>query len=149
MAIKTKVTGLDLLLKKLDKLDKNIKEDALNKILNNLGVNFVGKIKFNFNKSKTPYASGWPSLKLGGRRLKNGKIDTSAKPLLDTGKLVNSINFNVKDNILIIGTPVFYAKYHQNGEGVAKRSFLPDQGLPKNWKEDIIIKIEKVLMDLV
>lgn len=144
-----KITGLNELINKLDKLEKNLSKEVLNNILNNIGVSLTGEIKNNFHKSVDPYGKGWDGLKLGGRYKKGIGIDKSAKPLLDTGKLVNSINFNVKQNILEIGTPLFYAEYHQNGSGVKQREFLPNGSLPDSWNKNIFIIIDKVLKDLV
>lgn len=149
---KSNVVGLDTFLRRLNKLEDNLKDEALNKILNQLGAKWTGEIKLNFTKSYDPYGKKWPSLKAGGRMIKKGKkrvLDKSAKPLLDTGRLVGSINFNVKDEKLEIGTPVFYSQFHQNGEGVPKRAFLPDRGLPQSWKNDLNLIIAKVLNNLV
>lgn len=146
--------NLKVFFNKLDKLEKSLSDNVLQDLLNNLGTKWVGNIKQNFQNSSSPYPYGakWPSLKAGGRFVKKGKksfLDKSAKPLLDTGRLVNSINYNIKDNVLEIGTPLFYAQFHQKGDGVLKRAILPDRGLPISWKNDIEKFIEKVLKNLV
>lgn len=148
MSVKFTYDGLKELEEKFNNIEKNFNEDVINNILKNVGVVLTGKIKENFYKQVNAENEKWQPLKAGGR-YKNGKFDTSAKILLDEGRLVNSINFNIKNNILEIGTPVFYAQYHQNGDGVPKRSFLPQNNLPDDWNNDIFNIIEKVLINLV
>lgn len=148
MSIKFTYDGLEQVYNTFDNLEDKLNNELINDILNQIGINLSGKIRNNFYNQVDPYNNRWAPFKKGGRVTKKG-IDTSAKLLLDTGRLVNSINYNVKNNILEIGTPVFYAQYHQLGDGVPKRSFLPDQGLPTSWNNDIINIIEKVLKNLV
>lgn len=148
MTIKFTYEGFDKIYNTFDNLEDKLNNELINDILNQVGVKLSGNIRNNFYNQVDPYNYRWAPFKHGGRVSKKG-IDTSAKLLLDTGMLVNSINYNVKNNVLEIGTPVFYAQYHQEGDGVPKRSFLPDQGLPDSWNKDIINIIEKVLNNLV
>ena len=139
-----KFSGLDNLSDKLEELYFKENKEIISTILNNLGILEVSKIRSNFTESLNPYGESWRQLKNPSK--KRGGI--SAKTLLDTGRLVGSINYNIiNNNILEIGTPVFYAQYHQTGDGVTKRSFLPEKsrGLPESWNKDITDIIEKVL----
>lgn len=148
MGIKLTYKGLDELYERFSKLEDNINDNVITESLNQIGIALSGKIRQNFYNQVNPYNEQWKPLKAGGR-FKNGAFDSSAKILLDDGRLVNSINYNVKGTLLEIGTPVFYAQYHQEGLGVPQRAFLPYNQMPEEWNASITNIIEKVLNNLV
>ena len=133
---------------KLSNIHKKVEDDSFsNPILEKLGVIFTKNIKRQFNLSEDPYYKEWkplknPSEKRGG---------STAKPLLDRGRLVNSITHNVIQNKLTVGTNVKYAEYHQNGTSrIPARPFLPDQrGMPEEYERDIELAIEAHLEQLI
>ena len=70
---------------------------------------------------------GWAPFARGGRRLKDGSIDTSAKLLQDTGRLRSSfLPFHSKRDAGI-GSDLPYAKDHDEGLGkrLPQRRLLP------------------------
>lgn len=80
-------------------------------------------VQLNF-RSEGGNVGGWEPFALGGRVTKDG-IDASAKLLQDTGRLRSSfLPFHTKNNAGVI-SDLFYAGYHQRGEGVPERRMLP------------------------
>ena len=118
------------------------------RVLNVIGQEALHRVLQGFEKSKDPYGVPWKSL-----QLRNGK------PLMDTGRLRNSINLRVVDaGHFEIATDVKYAKLHQHGGTITPkhakalsfragkkrifaksvtvpaRPFLPDgRGMPRGW----------------
>ena len=69
-----------------------------------------------FKASQDPYGKPWQRLKaatIAARR--KGKGDGQAKPLLDTGRLRNSIASQAGANSVQVGTNLAYAAIHQFG----------------------------------
>lgn len=117
--------GKKNLIKKLNEID-NIKDQK--KLLNLIGLAWVGLVKTNFKKSIDPFGSSWDGVNYIKYRGQGSKTERSSNPLLDTGRLVSSFSHNVKNGTLIVGTPVIYAKTHNEGlNGVKQRQFLPEQ----------------------
>ena len=52
-------------------------------------------------------------------------IKGSSRPLVDTGVLRASFRANVTGNTLKFGTPVEYARFNEEGDGVPQRPMLP------------------------
>ncbi|WP_052962677.1 phage virion morphogenesis protein [Pseudomonas fluorescens] len=107
--------------------------------LNQIGVRWVARIKANFRKSVDPYGGSWP-----------GISHRQGQPLIDTGRLLNSIKHQVDDLDLDLGSNLIYADNHQYGITVKRRAFFPDsRGLPKQWLEEyekiMVEQIEKAL----
>lgn len=81
-----------------------------------------------FQSSKAPDGSTWPALKRP--RPKGHNQDN--KPLIDTGKLQESVLYQGADHVegvsnlgLVIGTYVEYAGVHQNGSArIPQRKFM-------------------------
>ena len=92
---------------------------------------------------KAPDGQKWKPLKAGGRfvgRGKNRRLDTSALPLRDTGKLQRSQEISANSRRGVVRFTSGYAKYHQFGTrgGIPARPFAPRQGrLPRAWRDDI------------
>ena len=107
-----------------------------NQALNEIGLKFLNRVRQGFRTSTDPYGNQWPHLK-----------QRRGQPLLDTGTLIKSIRFDVKNNILRIGTGVQYGTYHQNGTArIPKRAFIPDErGLPDNWTAEAVAILERHL----
>ena len=71
--------------------------------------------------------SVWPPFKYGGRPIKGGGLDTSAKLLQDTGALrASHLPFSSKSDAGI-GSLLPYSKFHQEGIGVPMRRTLPER----------------------
>ena len=83
--------------------------ESISPLMRGIGASLAEEIRAGFKDSRDPYGNPWAPLKL--RR---------GKPLLDTGRLRNSINYKVTRSggtvsEVIVGTNVFYAKTHQFG----------------------------------
>lgn len=68
---------------------------------------------------------GWLPFKSGGRRLRNGEFDTSAKLLQDSGRLRASFLPFASKKDAGIGSKMDYSKAHQEGIRVPERRMLP------------------------
>lgn len=80
------------------------------KILGRIGGFMREKMVLCFRDSQDPYGNQWLPLKY-----RNGK------PLLDTGRLRNSITYKISGNSVQAGTNVDYAAVHQNGARIGSR----------------------------
>lgn len=126
--------------------------------LEGIGRSMLTNIQLGFRTSTSPYGGKWD--KPGHR---------SGKPLIDRGHLQNSISYRLVGNAVEIGTNLHYAAIHQFG-GVIKpknktrlffmlgdrkvfarqvtipaRPFLPTEGLPDSWRDDVV----EVVMDVI
>ncbi len=156
--------------------------------LEGIGGELLKNIQQGFEAGVSPYGQKWAPLK-----------HRSGKPLLDSGKLHNSISYRVVGNAVEIGTNRPYAKVHQFGAEIERaayskqirhrtdakgnllrtklfggkglifakdsharaqtrwvevgahkiaipaRPFLPTDGLPDSWRDDVI----DVVMDVI
>jgi phage virion morphogenesis protein len=88
-----------------------------------IGSGVVDDARLRFRDSKDPYGAPWQRLKastLAARR--KGSGPGQAKPLLDTGRLRNSVTYRVDGpDAVVVGTNVAYAAIHQFG-GVIQRA---------------------------
>lgn len=158
--------GLDEIYKKLQTVLQDTQTQKTGrKILQDFGVIAKSKIRENFLLSQDPYSVTWAPLKAGGRYNKTSKkIDKTAKPLLDTGRLVGSISYKTFESIkkadgyttmLLLynkgSASLNYADYHQFGTArITARPFYPtpDRGLPDSWATDINKITDKLLNKL-
>ncbi len=98
-------------LNELNDLHKN------KKVLSAIGVAWIATVKSNFKKSMSPNGKKWARI-----NHRNGK------PLMDTGRLVGSFTSSVNGDYLTVGTPLIYAKTHNEGlRSVTKREFMPSK----------------------
>lgn len=129
-------SGVAKLIRKVQ--DKALMHDAIGQAL-------VSRVVQGFDISTGPYGEWRPlsPVTINRRRKK------SAKPLLDTGRLRNSITHEFDNNSARIGTNVEYAKYHQLGtKTIPARKFLPDKGLPREWEqEDVLDTVEALIKE--
>lgn len=133
-----------------------------------IGSNVVADAQMRFKAGKDPYGAAWKPLSgatllsrarqragKGGIRAKNGglrkgaqRIMASAKPLLDTGRLRNSITYRlIGRHAVEIGSNVEYAAIHQFGgmAGRGRKVKIParpylatrERGLPREYGEII------------
>ena len=85
-----------------------------------------------FEKATAPDGTAWPPLAEStiARRRKR-----SSRPLLDTGRLRNSLAITHDANGVYVATPVVYAAAHNYGyRAIPQRQFLPDDFLPGPWR---------------
>ena len=100
-----------------------------------------------FINTDDPYGNPWAALSpvtIAKRR------NSSSKPLNDTGRLKASITSNASQHEVTVGTNTIYAPTHQFGANqgeyaphvpwgdVPARPFLPTDGLPALWQQDIL-----------
>lgn len=98
-----------------------------------IGHNLAESTRLRFRDGRGPTGTSWAPLSpvtLALRR--KGKGAGSAKPLLDTGRLANSITHRVGHNYVEVGTNVIYARMQQMG--AAKGAFgRTRRGAPIPW----------------
>ena len=104
--------GLDEALLKLRMLAA--KGEDLSPLLDELGEDEVTRVMLRFENSEAPDGSIWEDLKV-----------RDGKPLMNTGRLYQSVVAHVANDSLQVGTNVSYAPYHQFGtEHIPARPFL-------------------------
>lgn len=93
-----------------------------------IGANIVADAQMRFRDSKDPYGSLWERLKASTiARRRKGTGGGGVKPLLDTGRLRNSVTYRLLGGAGVeVGTNVRYAAIHQFGGAInfAARSQL-------------------------
>ncbi|MEY3760040.1 MAG: hypothetical protein RIR39_1531 [Pseudomonadota bacterium] len=115
-----------------------------------IGNIIASNVDLTFTDAQDPYGNPWADLSpatIAKRR--NG----SSKPLNDTGRLKASITKNASQFEVTVGTNTIYAPTHQFGAtqgqyahhvpwgDVPARPFLPTNGLPPLWEQDILTVI--------
>jgi len=99
-----------------------------------INARLLAKVRLGFRSGNDPYGEKWAPIKPRWRNHRR----VQGQPLLDTGRLRNSIRGATTGNTMRIFTDVEYAQYHQEGIGVKKRAILPDdRGLPPDWDAEI------------
>ena len=123
-------------------------------VLHALGRLLKTRVQLGFQAGRDPYGNAW--LPLRSRR---------GRPLRDTGRLMNSITYQVQGETLTVGTNVAYAPTHQFGATISARTkpflhfvvngrhvqvrqvkiparpMFPLSGVPKAWQEDMIAEV--------
>ena len=133
ISLEADVSQLETLDQKVKALGKN--NPHIRAGLNKVGVRFVANIKANFRKSQDPYGKQWKKLKY-----------RDGQPLIDTGALRNSIKYDLWGTKVRLMSRLDYAGYHNNGRGVPKRRFTPDnRGLPAKWQK----QYDKIMLEHV
>ncbi|WP_145279522.1 phage virion morphogenesis protein [Pseudomonas sp. URMO17WK12:I11] len=113
---------------------------------NRINAGLLAKVRLGFRNSTDPYGQKWEPIQA---RRRNGRR-IPGQPLLDTGRLRNSIRGATTGNSMRIFTDVEYAQYHQLGQRVKKRAFLPDErGLPPDWDAEITKVIRAQLKQIL
>lgn len=131
ITLEVSTAALQDLIRKVRQLGPN--NTHVKKGLNQIGVRWVARVKVCFQRSVDPYGQPWAPI-----------THRQGQPLLDTGRLRNSVKHNVRGTNLELASNLIYADNHQLGITVKQRRFLPDkQGLPKAWLADY----EKVLLE--
>lgn len=147
------------IMRRLLKMRTFQKREALNEI----GMISTESTRMRFDDSRAPDGTKWKRLsretllrRAGGRKkayTKRGRLKKRAvrvmrraKPLLDTGRLRNSITYQViGDKKVAIGTNVEYAATHQFGRGrIPSRPFL---GLSRNDRAEVHSILDRVLAE--
>ena len=115
--------------------------------MESIGKKIAGLVDLSFIDTHDPYGNPWAALSpvtIAKRR------NSSSKPLNDTGALRESITSNATQHDVTIGTTELYGKTHQFGANqgeyaphvpwgdVPARPFLPTDGLPALWQQDIL-----------
>lgn len=130
--------------------------DAIGRVLK-------AKVQLGFHTGTDPYGRPWAPLK-----------SRSGQPLRDKGHLMNSYDYQVEGNSVVLGTNLMYAPTHQFGATIKPkggdpksrlfflvngrpvfarevkippREMLPLDGLPADWDADIADAVGKVIAD--
>ncbi|MGK8437201.1 phage virion morphogenesis protein [Ectopseudomonas hydrolytica] len=113
---------------------------------NEINARLLAKVRLGFRNSTDPYGQKWAPIQPRWRNRRR----VPGQPLLDTGRLRNSIRGATTGNSMRIFTDVEYAQYHQLGMRVQKRAILPDErGLPKDWDAEITKSIRARLKSVL
>lgn len=119
-----------------------------------IGESIASNVDLTFRDAQDPYGNPWAELSpvtVAKRR------NASSKPLNDTGRLKASITKNASQFEVTVGTNTIYAPTHQFGAAkseyapgvpwgdVPARPFLPTNGLPPLWEQDILNIIRRHL----
>lgn len=124
ITVQVDTRGLEELVRKVRQLGPS--NPHVRKGLNQIGVRWIAKVKICFQRSIDPYGQSWARI-----------THRQGQPLLDTGRLRNSVKHNVRGTNLELASNLVYADNHQYGITVKQRRFLPDKsGLPKQWLEE-------------
>lgn len=108
-----------------------------------IGQLVVTETDLGFREERDPWGRAWQPLSeytLEQRRKGDGVV----RILRDTGNLANSINYQLSEGRVSIGTGVPYATTHQYGAGgIPRRAFLPldpygEPDIPADLNTDIV-----------
>lgn len=140
-------------LKRLQERTRNLQP-----ILAAIGSDLKARIQEGFDTSTAPDGSAWEKPK-----------HRAGKPLLDTGRLRNSIQAKADAQSVTVGTNVIYAAIQQFGGTIKPkdkkalsfmvgnrritvsevtippRPFMPVDELPESWRDDVLATIAKGL----
>lgn len=143
MRIEVNIEGLGAVQRALQRLGDRAAD--LRPAFREIGAGVVAESQLGFKESRDPYGTPWAALKAStiARRRKG-----SAKPLLDTGRLRNSITYRLLGVAGVdIGTNTRYAAIHQLGGragrgrkvSIPARTFIAtrERGLPREYGEII------------
>jgi phage virion morphogenesis protein len=96
-----------------------------------IGRDLEASTKLRFRDSQAPSGAAWAGLSPVTIALRRGG-GARAKPLLDTGRLANSITSSTGPNYVEVGTNVIYARFQHYG--AAKGAFgRTSRGSPIPW----------------
>lgn len=119
--MKVEEDGLDEAQRALEEIAQRLADPS--PALRVIGADVVDIVHEAFDTSRAPNGTPWAPLK-GPRR--HGRDTGAPKPLIDTSRLRNSINYSVAGKMATVGTNVVYAPTHQWGTTrVPARPFLP------------------------
>ena len=109
--------------KKLEQLGVEIRPDEL---MNRIGIAGQAEINLSFRREGNDEGR-WLPLKpatIAARRT-GPNIGGGVKILQDTGRLLQSVTFNPRQDSVDVGAGTEYGFRHQEGQGVPRRPFLP------------------------
>lgn len=96
-----------------------------------------------FRRSRDPYGGAWAPL----------KVRVGGRPLMDTGRLLNSLATRADAGGFWVESGVVYAATHQHGRGaIPRRQYLPEDatgGLPAAWRAAFAHAAEAYLTTLL
>lgn len=140
-----KVTGLQELQLDLKDFENRVKDTK--RFFDIVGAKWVTDIQNSFKKSQDPYGNKWASVNY--TKYRNGVgYERNVNPLQDTGRLVGSINYNSSVNGLNVGSPMIYAKTHNEGlNKVIQRQFIPEVSDPNFDNSNLGKSLDNIIKD--
>ena len=142
IAISFDYSEVDAVRKKLRRTPEQLRK-ARHEALKIARGRLAAKIQEGFDKSRSPYGTAWAPI---SHRV--------GKPLIDTGRLRSRISSRTINNKgggrLTFKDRTAYGYKHQQGIGVRRRVFLPDErGLPEDWQAIVRSEMRKKLGDVL
>lgn len=92
---------------------------SLRKPLTAVGQTLVTESDLCFREQRDPWGNPWTALKASTIRQRRGK--SRHKILRDTGRLQNSVSYQVDQESVTVGTDVEYAAIHQFGGNIRQK----------------------------
>ena len=140
--IRISVSGVEKLHSFLFKLTQLSTRDE---ILDEIEALMLNLVRTRFLAQTAPDGSKWPVSRAAIRRQHSGR---DGGTLFDTGTLFHSIQaYAHPPSERIIGTDVFYGKFHNEGIGQEKRVFLGFGPSDVNIIEKLVVKRIKSLLE--
>lgn len=102
----------------------------------------INTARLAFVDASTPTGEPWPTLSEATRR----KRGQDAKPLRDTGRLMNSLLASVSGSVATIGSNLIYSRIHNDGGNagrnhmthIPQRRYIPDpDNLPADLSDEL------------
>lgn len=111
-------------------------------LLTNIGVTMKGQTIRRFQTGKGPEGNAWEAVKNPRKDSKGRPRKGRASPLVDTGRLRNSISFSAGEFDVHVGSNVEYARIHQLGgkAGRGRKVTIPARpylGLSEEDRQEI------------
>lgn len=148
--------SIDFHLDPLEKLMRKLEPAQFQEALEVVGETGVSLVRRSFAESRNPYDEPWDPIQRYTRYLGDGskreRFPTD-KPLIDTGMLRNSFNYQVSGLSVEIGTPYAWYIYHQGDPSQPDKGIMPERaalpsaerGLPISWSNEILESIQAYL----
>jgi phage virion morphogenesis protein len=113
------------------------------------GILLQGIVQRHFRDSQDPDGKTWKELAPATIRRRRNKDKGSIKPLIDTGRLMKSINYRVGIDEVAVGTNVIYAATHNFGDpsrNIPERKFI---GVSRYDEEQIVARLNRWVLERI
>jgi len=117
-------------------------------LMSKIGVAMKGQTVRRFQKGVSPEGEAWAEVKHPRRDSSGKPRKGKARPLIDTGRLRNSISFSASPFDVHVGSNLIYARIHQMGgkAGRGRKVTIPARpylGLSEDDQEEIAALVQE------